>query len=204
MRMGKVGGVIAAIAMSYVLSACATIVSGTTQNVTVESEPEGATCKLVRASQTIGAIANTPGTLRLNRSKDDISVVCDKEGYQQATETLSASFTGATIGNVLFGGLIGVAIDASSGANHRYPEYALLVLSPGEFPTETARDEYFARVREKIRSRADASIEKVKKECAPQAADLCATNVRKIEEARDQEYAEVELKRLGAKVAARS
>jgi hypothetical protein len=200
----RIGAVLAAALLSVGLSACATIVTGTSQNITVESEPAGATCKLTRASATVGAIAETPAMVRLDRSKDNVEVTCDKEGHQQASEILSASFTGTTIGNVLLGGLIGVAVDAASGANNRYPEYVLVVLNPTQFSTAAARDQHFAAVKERVKTRADASIAKVRQECAPNMAELCNTNVKKVEEARDLEYGKIEQKRVQAKVAGQS
>ena len=44
-----------------------------------------------------------------------------EDGYQPTTTAASSSFTGTTFGNILAGGLIGVAVDAASGANSRYP-----------------------------------------------------------------------------------
>jgi hypothetical protein len=203
MSYRSIGVVFGAMFLSYALSACATIVSGTSQNITVESEPAGATCKMTRANSVVGAV-ETPATVKVERSKDNIEVTCDKQGHQPASEILSASFTGTTIGNVLLGGLIGVAVDAASGANNRYPEYVFLVLNPGQFPSTAARDQHFANVKDKVTAKASASIAKVRQECSPNMAELCNTNVKKIEEAREQEYAKLEQKRLQAKVAGQS
>jgi hypothetical protein len=172
MSFRSIGAVLGALFLSWSLSACATV----------------------------GAIAETPATVRLDRSKDNVEVTCDKEGHQQASETLSASFTGTTIGNVLLGGLIGVAVDAASGANNRYPEYVLLVLNPTQFPNGTVRDQYYMGVRDKIAARANASIAKIRQECASNMAELCNTNVKKVEEARDLEFGKLEQRRLQSRV----
>ena len=55
-------------------------------------------------------------------------MTCTKEGYQPATVAASSKFTGATFGNVIAGGLVGVAVDAASGANNRYPSEVKLDL----------------------------------------------------------------------------
>ena len=107
--------------LAFCLPACATIVNGSSQTVTVTTTPPAATCTLDRMGARLGAIAQTPGSVRLDKSKNDLSVVCSKPGYQTATVTHSPSFGGATFGNILAGGVIGVVVDAASGANYEYP-----------------------------------------------------------------------------------
>ena len=72
-------------------------------------------------SARIGAIAQTPGSVRLDKSKNDLSVTCSKPGFQTATVTKAPSFGGATFGNIITGGVVGVVVDAASGANYEYP-----------------------------------------------------------------------------------
>jgi hypothetical protein len=106
------------------LSACATIVNGGSQTVTVSTTPPGATCTVDRMGARIGAIPQTPGSLRLDKSKNDLSVTCNKPGFQTAAVTHSSSFGAMTAGNVLGGlviGPIGFIVDAASGANYEYP-----------------------------------------------------------------------------------
>ena len=67
-------------------------------------------------------ITATPGSVRLDKSKNDLSVTCAKDGYQTATVSRAASFGGATFGNIIAGGVIGVVVDAASGANYSYPD----------------------------------------------------------------------------------
>ena len=119
------------------LPACATIVNGSSQTVTVSTTPPAATCTLDRVGQRIGAIAATPGSVRVDKSKNDLSVTCAKDGYQTATVTHPPSFGGATFANILFGlvgGPIAVIVDASSGANYSYPEDIRLDLAQAPVP----------------------------------------------------------------------
>lgn len=116
------------------LSACATIVTGTSQTVTVSTDPAGAACTLDRAGARVGAIPQTPGSVRIGKSGKDLSVTCAKDGYQTATVQQSSSFNGVTFGNILAGGVIGVVVDASSGANFNYPGDVRLALAPNPVP----------------------------------------------------------------------
>jgi hypothetical protein len=107
-------------AMGVAVSGCATIIKGTTQSVSVSTDPvEGARCELTSSEGTW--YITTPGSVVVHKTKNDLKVVCTKDGYQEATATIPSSFNGATAGNIIAGGLIGVGIDAASGANYEYP-----------------------------------------------------------------------------------
>ena len=86
----------AALALMALLPACATVVEGTSDTITLSTTPAGATCTVDRNGERVGAVAATPGSLRLSKSRHDLNVTCTKEGYQLATTTASSRFTGAT------------------------------------------------------------------------------------------------------------
>src|SRR5437763_15862810 len=83
-------------AVSVGMSGCATVFEGLHQNITVATSPGNATCKFERQGQSIGSIANTPGTLSVRKDKHDILIKCTKPGYQEA-QYLNHSGTTATI-----------------------------------------------------------------------------------------------------------
>ncbi len=116
------------------LPGCATIMHGSSQSLAVITEPPGATCKLEREGIMIGNIAPTPGTARIEKNKNDILVTCDREGFETTAIRHVSDFGGATIANAVAGGLIGVAVDAISGANFPYPPEARLILQPPGAP----------------------------------------------------------------------
>jgi hypothetical protein len=103
------------------VSGCATIVSGTSQTIAISTPPaDGATCTLSGGDDEQAQVT-TPGVVTVPRSKHDIQVDCKKPGWKEATGTIPSHFAGATLGNVLIGGAIGVGIDAASGAANHYP-----------------------------------------------------------------------------------
>ncbi len=116
------------LALVAFLPACATIVEGTSDTVTLSTNPAGAACTIDRKDQRVGAVPLTPGSVRIDKSRHDLNVACAKEGHQAATATASPRFTGFTLGNAVLGGFIGVAVDAASGANSRYPSEVRLDL----------------------------------------------------------------------------
>src|SRR5262245_43478007 len=91
-------------ALALASSACATIISGTTQDLYVDSEPKGAACKIDRQGATVGMVNPTPGKVNVPRHKDNIVVSCALDGYEQSNEVIASSFSGATFGNLLLGG----------------------------------------------------------------------------------------------------
>ena len=109
------------------LSGCATIVEGSDQNIAIDTSPQGAVCEVKRDGVTIGSTV-TPGTVNISKSKDPIGVVCNKKGYRTATSGADSDFEGMTLGNILLGGVVGVAIDAGSGAMNEYPDKVVLTL----------------------------------------------------------------------------
>jgi hypothetical protein len=117
-----------------VVSACATIMEGSGQSVAISTTPPGAICNVDRTGTHLASVTATPGSLRLEKSKNDLDVSCVKEGYGKSIVSVSPKFVGTTFGNIVAGGVIGVAIDAASGANYSYPSdiHLDLIAAPSE------------------------------------------------------------------------
>src|SRR5262249_16753969 len=87
----------------------------------------------------IGRVNPTPGAVTVQRTRDDITVSCTRDGYQTGTFVNKSGLEGATFGNIILGGLIGVAIDAASGANNKYDATMRVNLAPASAtPSEPA------------------------------------------------------------------
>ncbi len=116
-------------AMTLGLSACATIVTSSNQNIAITAVPGAqATCT---ATNGVGTWAvTTPGAIRVERSKNDLQVSCTKTGYQNAQASGASGFEPWTIGNLLLGGLIGLGIDWASGSIHKYPDAIEVPMRP--------------------------------------------------------------------------
>ncbi|HEX3943044.1 MAG TPA: hypothetical protein VHW69_03045 [Rhizomicrobium sp.] len=102
-------------ALGVALSGCATVIRGETQTVNVTSPPAwGARCVLYNADGYYGDVI-TPGAVTVPRNREDLSVVCTKRGFKDASQSVSSSFNFITFGNLAVGGLVGVTIDATTG-----------------------------------------------------------------------------------------
>lgn len=111
------------------LAGCASIIKGSSAAINVTSPPvTGATCTL-NSSQGSWQVT-TPASVTVERSKEDIQVRCTKEGYQEATAIIPSNFEGWTVGNLVFGGIIGVGVDAATGAMHDYPNAFQVPMTP--------------------------------------------------------------------------
>jgi hypothetical protein len=116
--------------LSLLLPGCATLFEGTSQSVSISTDPAGANCTIDRKGTRIGQVNPTPGSIHIDKSKDDLSVLCNHTGYQPATVTESPKFQGTTFGNIIAGGIVGVIVDAASGANFEYPSDVKINLAP--------------------------------------------------------------------------
>jgi hypothetical protein len=102
------------------LAGCASIIKGSTASINVTTPPvTGAECTLSSSQGNWQLIS--PGSVTVERSKNDLQVRCIKEGYQDATAVIPSNFEGWTVGNLVFGGVIGVGVDAATGALNDYP-----------------------------------------------------------------------------------
>ncbi len=62
-----------------------------------------------------------PAILRVRRDYDPLQITCTHSTLGKATELINSRGTTAMAGNAIVGGLIGAAIDHSSGAAYQYP-----------------------------------------------------------------------------------
>jgi hypothetical protein len=182
------------------LTACATIVKGHSQQINVATNPAGAICTLERDGQSIATVNPTPGTVTVEKSRKDLSVDCRKEGYTPAAGKVASKFHPMTFGNILFGGIIGLGVDAASGAMTEYDEMITVRLTPAEFPTESERDGFFNAMRDEISTQTAKALEQLDKECAGKSA--CDKKRAAAEKARDEALGDVEARRAKAKVRA--
>ncbi len=110
----------ALVAAGIALSGCASVVKGSSQSIAIETPPTtGANCTL--KSKEGSWQVTSPGVVKVQKSKEDIQAVCSKPGWQDGVATIPSNFEGWTVGNLVLGGIIGVGVDAATGAINHYP-----------------------------------------------------------------------------------
>lgn len=129
LRIGTIG-VVAALSACALLPGCATITKGTSQVVAISTPgAPGASCTLT--SSAIGSqVVQTPATLTLEKSQQSINVVCKKACFQDAVGVIPSFTEGMTAGNVLVGGVVGLGVDAISGAMNKYNDNNQFTMVP--------------------------------------------------------------------------
>lgn len=115
--------------LTVLATGCASITRGTTDAFATQSTPSGATVSLSN-----GLTCVTPCAMELPR-KHGFSVTFTLDGYKTLTTNVVPRQAGAgsagMAGNIIFGGLIGAAVDAGSGAmKDLYPNPLVVTLVP--------------------------------------------------------------------------
>ncbi|QQE12753.1 PEGA domain-containing protein [Planctomycetota bacterium] len=99
----------------FLQTGCATIMSGTSQEVLISTEPSGATVVLNDMTM------ETPAKFTLKRSETYVAEI-SKPGYHTTQVKLEKSMNGWIFGNIVFGGIPGLVVDyISGGANNISP-----------------------------------------------------------------------------------
>ncbi len=105
-----------ALALCASLGACATVVRGTQTDFKVSSTPPGASV----STSTGFSCSPTPCTIRKMIRKEAFEATVTLAGYRPKTVHIQSLVEGGgaagAVGNVLVGGFIGVAVDATDGA----------------------------------------------------------------------------------------
>jgi hypothetical protein len=102
-----------AAALVLFTAGCATIMHGSKQDIAVSSTPSGATVSV--DNQQMGV---TPTTVNLTR-KDKHVISIEAPGYKKYDLQLTRGTSGWVWGNLVFGGIPGLAIDAISGSLYK-------------------------------------------------------------------------------------
>ena len=186
-------------------SACATLTTGSSQSVTINTEPSGAICTLSRGGSPIAIVNPTPGTVAVSKSMKNIFILCKKDGFQDSPGILEARFQGMTIGNVILGGVIGLAIDAGSGAMAKYDPMLSIILIPQEFRSLAERDTFFDKMKADCIAEISKDQSQISGACNENETDItkrndCETKRKTLESEKEKRLAEIEQKRAMAKV----
>jgi hypothetical protein len=127
------------LALTFLMSSCATIVSGSKQNVKFSSNPTSATIFIDEVE-----VGKTPFEIKLAR-KSEHSVMLKLEGYQTYQTKLTKKFNAWFLGNILIGGLIGIIIDPITGAIYNLsPEEINAQMNKGIAFKSNGKDVYIA------------------------------------------------------------
>jgi hypothetical protein len=109
-------------AASLLPAACATSPAGTSQGITLLTDPPGAACDLRRGGDLIAMTGQTPVVLQVDRSAQDIEVRCTHAGHQPVAAVIKPFRPDGSEGIAMAGP------DAPALVRPRYPSVASLRL----------------------------------------------------------------------------
>ncbi|WP_420576265.1 PEGA domain-containing protein [Ekhidna sp.] len=97
------------------LSSCATIILGSRQPVSIASSPSNAQIYVNGELE-----GKTPKSINIKKSEaESFNIKIELEGYEPYETVLSRKTSGWIAGNIVFGGLIGLIIDAATGSMYK-------------------------------------------------------------------------------------
>ena len=111
------------------LTGCASITESKNQSMSVSTgDVTGAMCTLSNSKGSY-YVNSTPGSVMVRNACDQLTVTCKKEGYvpaNPAAGSIQDKSKGMAWGNILFGGIIGIAVDRNTGAGCNYPQQNII------------------------------------------------------------------------------
>ncbi len=124
--------IITAFAIISVLASCATIFTGTKQNIRIKSQPEG--CSVFINGQ--NTYMSTPCKVRVNRrqkpseynNRNEIHIEVRKDGYKNANKKVVSTFNPIAGVSIVF--IVPFLVDWASGAYLNYQKSNYLYLEP--------------------------------------------------------------------------
>lgn len=108
------------------LAACASIVEGVSQTITVDVVPPTGRCEVTRQGAVLGVSTPERRAVTVSKSQHDLVFNCTAPGYLPKTETLTSAMAAATV--VSFFMLDLGIIDAATGAWMKYPSRVTIAL----------------------------------------------------------------------------
>lgn len=120
---------LAVLALMLALMGCATITKGTTQTIAVDTPGvPGATCTIQTPSGPRGLV--TPGNVTLDKQSAALPITCTKECYVMGSSMIPSNTESMAAGNVILGGVVGLGVDAATGAMNKYPDLVTVAMTP--------------------------------------------------------------------------
>ncbi len=132
--------IVGIVALCVIAGGCASVTRGTTENLNIVSTPPGAEATVSGLDNPTSCV--TPCTVVIKRSAD-VTVSFAKEGYEPEivplTKEVAPGGAAGFAGNLLAGGVVGMGVDAVTGAatDHK-PNPVEVTLQPIARPAHPA------------------------------------------------------------------
>ncbi|SEL99769.1 hypothetical protein SAMN05518845_114120 [Variovorax sp. YR750] len=124
-------GLCAGAGVLSILTGCASVTHGTTQNVKIETMTaagkvvDGAKCLITNDRNDL--VMRSGDTVPVRRSGANLTIECSQPGFAPAHGQAVSRANVGMAGNILIGGMIGAVVDASTAAGYNYPSWIQLI-----------------------------------------------------------------------------
>ncbi|MCH2037017.1 MAG: hypothetical protein MK137_00290 [Rickettsiales bacterium] len=115
------------------ITSCATVLSGTSQSITLQAvdaktneQLEDVVCTIRDGEGLTYPIPANPGTVQVRKGRGSLTPICKKDGYKQTSFGVGDSFNAISIVNVIF--WPGFIVDAVTGSIHKYPSHISVMM----------------------------------------------------------------------------
>ncbi len=112
------------IGLCLVFAGCASVVSSRFQNIHVSTScgqvAVNGLCEL--RNENGSWTMNAPGNIVIQKGYGDLSVICHSTKFDSHVAFIPSRASIATLGNLILGGPVGVAVDTKNGAGYKYPD----------------------------------------------------------------------------------
>jgi hypothetical protein len=105
-------------------SGCATVIEGGDQviNVSTSGCEEHGAMQCVAKNDDGSSVLTAPASVSVDKDKDSLTITCASKDDKASGEVLvDSSYEAWNAGNILVGGIIGIGVDAATGAMWKYP-----------------------------------------------------------------------------------
>ncbi|BDG70761.1 hypothetical protein [Roseomonas fluvialis] len=143
--------------------------------VAVATEPPGGRCTVARGDRVMAEVPAAPASVRLARSYAELEVRCVAEGFLETAEVLRprddpAVFRMAPNGVI---GATATVISLASARTMRYPSEVTVAMVPASFPSEAAREQFFATRRAAVMAARATEIGLAEERCRAERDTTC-------------------------------
>lgn len=180
------------------LVSCASLTTGTTQRIEIDTKPKRASCEIFNNGKSIATIPSTPGKTDVHKAATALVITCTLDGYLTNSGSIASKYQSMVWGNILFGGLIGVAIDSGTGSIYRYDPKVTINLIPESFPTNNERDIFFNQMKESLAKESNQFIKQIKESCSSNSS--CENQLIEAKSDTKIKLSEIEFARRRARV----
>lgn len=115
---------LSAVAMLLFVTGCASIMEGGDQIVNVQTTgcEDYGTIQCTVVNDDGSSVLTAPASVSVEKDKDALTVSCQsKDGLAKGEKIVESSYEAMNAGNILLGGVIGIGVDAATGAMWKYP-----------------------------------------------------------------------------------